>query len=783
MLKQLTRLPYIICYLCAFVLGMKQLREPDIWWQLLSGRWMLENNSITRTDEFSYTMQGARWINVKWLYEILIASIEKVLGPHGVMLLQSLVNVAIVFVLLRLMQLLAMQVGRRLSVFYSVIGILLFLAVSEFRMAGRPEMVSHLLTAVYLLILWQSPGFAWKRILWLIPLQCLWANMHEGYPVGMTIVAAYTGGGFVSYLLNRDKEVWHAAGRLAALWVGMALAILINPNGLMLWKQPFEIFRQLKVNKYTTELFSVAEPEYWNMQGQAHIALVAAVLLFWVLRIVTCRRDERKQILSPLVIGYLLSALLLGYLSLTANRNIPFAQIALVPTLPIMLSWLAEKLKLTKSAFYNTAAGKAAFISIALAALFYIAIVSDRYYTFTQSPNKYGLHLNTLKNPVAAADFIRTYEVKGPAFSDYFVSSYLLYSLYPDFKSYIDLRDLDIFPAKFFDGYLELYTEPEKFYQLDSIYNFNYVVLSTSQLTNLQLMLYWGEGFNVVHIDPISVIMVRTTEANAYINYGPAASKLFTWPEEADDPAWAVLLTKLLNPAVSYEEEDERYLPIHAGKFYNMVRNTRIALKFMRPAIRTDFSEDAEALATIGNIYKDHTNMVDGEELKKLMLDSAHMYLHRALEVDNENTEAHLGMAVLSVNSGQFAKAKEHLDAYILKEKYNDYVYFMTGICERNLWQSNNAGTPEKVIEYMEMSAKLNEDNQKAYLYIAEAEWALGNMDAAREAMKKTLTPGIPWVSYEEELHEKMKQLTGIQQAAPAEMLNNDKQGHEGHSH
>ncbi|MBW7913124.1 MAG: tetratricopeptide repeat protein [Taibaiella sp.] len=784
MFKQLTRLPYILCYLCAFVLGMKQLREPDIWWQLLSGRWMLDNNTITRTDEFSYTMQGAKWINVKWLYEVIIASIEKMLGPHGVMLLQSLVNVAIVFILLKIMQLLAKHLGRQLSVFYSVVAVLLFLAISEFRMAGRPEMVSHLFTAAYILILWQSPGFAWRRILWLIPLQCLWSNMHEAYPVGMAIIAAYISGGFISYLVNKNRESLQSTSRLGAVWAGMALAILANPNGIQLWKQPFEIFRQLKVNKYTTELFSVAAPEYWTIQGKLHIVMLAAVLLFWALRIITSPKDERKQVFSPLFTGYLLSLLLLGYLSLTANRNIPFAQIALIPTLPIMFRRLAEQLKLTSKSFYIQATGKAVIISIMVAALFYISVVSNRYYNFTQSPNKYGLHLNTLKNPVAAADFLEQYKIKGPAFSDYFVSSYLLYRLYPDFKSYIDLRNLDIFPAEFFDKYFELYGKPNKFYELDSTYKFNYVVLSTSQLTNLQLMLYWGEGFNVVHIDPLTVIMVRTTEENKHINYGPAASKLFTWPQEADDPAWATALTKLLNPTISYEEEDERHLPIHAGKFYNMVRNTSVALRFMRPAIQTDFAEDAEALATIGNIYKDHADIVDGEEMKKKMMDSAHMYLHHALEIDNNNADAHLGMAVLTVNGRQFAKAQEHLEAYMSQNDKNDYVYYLAGLCERNLWQSNSGGNAQEVIAYMNRSTKLNPGNEKAYLYIAEAEWAQGNRDAAREAMKKTLTPGIPWVAYEQDLHQKMKQLTGIKPAdLPVDILKEDTHNHEGHNH
>lgn len=782
MFKQLTRLPYIICYLCAFVLGMKQLREPDLWWQLLSGRWMLDNGAITRADEFSYTMHGAKWINVKWLYEVFIASLEKVLGPHGVMLLQSLVNVAIVFILLRLMQLMAKQLGRQLSVFYSVVAVLLFLAVSEFRMAGRPEMASHLFTAIYILILWQSPGFAWRRILWLIPLQCLWANMHEAYPVGMVIISAYIAGGFISYLIHRDKDILQSTAHLGATAVGMALAILANPNGTQLWKQPFEIFRQLRVNQYTTELFSATEPEYWTIQGKAHIVVMVIVLLFLFISITTKPKDVRKKLLSPLFAGYTVSLLLLGYLSLTANRNIPFAQIALIPALPFFFGVLAEKLKLNSKDFYIKASGKAAIVSITLAATFYISIVSNRFYLFTQSPNKYGLHINTLKNPVAAADFIKTYDIKGPAFSDYFVSSYLLYALYPDYKSYIDLRDLDIFPAKFFDDYFELYSQPKKFYELDSTYKFNYVVLSTSQLTNLQLMLYWGEGFNVVHIDPITVIMVRTSEENKHINYGPAASKLFTWPQEADDPAWAVLLTHLLNPAVSYEDEDEKYLPIHAGKFYNMVRNTSVALRFMRPAIQTEFAEDAEALATIGNIYKDHADIVDGDEMKKKMLDSAHMYLHNALELDDKQADAHMGMAVLSVNGRQFAQAKKHLEAYMSQNDENDYVYYLAGLCERNLWQSNTGGDPQQVINYMNRSTRLNKSNEKAYLYIAEAEWALNNRDEAREAMKKTLTPGIPWAAYEQELHEKMKGLTGIKPTdLPNEVLNET--SHDGHNH
>ncbi|HYD22717.1 MAG TPA: hypothetical protein VEB40_14645, partial [Flavipsychrobacter sp.] len=415
------------------------------------------------------------------------------------------------------------------------------------------------------------------------------------------------------------------------------------------------------------------------------------------------------------------------------------------------------------------------------AAVFYVLVVSNRYYEVTRSTNKYGLHLSPLDNPTTAADFIRTWDIKGPAFSDYFVSSYLLYDLYPDFKSYIDLRDLDIFPSKFFNSYFDLYNKPEKFYQLDSVYKFNYVVLATSQLTSLQQLLYWGEGFNVVHIDPVAVIMLRVGPQNEHLNRGPAAQKLFTWPEETTDPGWADALTKMLNPTVSYEKEDERYTPLQAAKYYNMVHNSSVALRFMRPAVQTDFADDPDALATIGLVYKDYADMVEPDEQKRKMLDSAHMYLHKSLDLSDKVPNAHLGLAILAVNQGDFPTAEKHLKKYIDLERNNDYVYYLAGICARNLWQSGAGDKPEDVIGYMKKSVRLNERNDKAYLYMAEAYWAMDDRDKARECMRKTLKLGIPWAAYEKDLHEKMKNLTGIRQApVPAEMIEHS---HDGHNH
>lgn len=759
MLKKFTRLPYILCYLCAFVLGMKQLREPDMWWQLLTGEWMLENGEVTKQDMFSYTMEGTKWVNVKWLYEVLIAFLEKGLGPHGVMLLQALVNVAIVFLLLRILYLIAEKTHSKVSLFFSTIAILVFLFISEFRMAGRPEMVSHLMTALYVFILWNSKDLSLKKIWWLIPLQCLWANMHEGYPVGIVIIGIYLGGCIVSYLATKERSYLQQAGRLGILILAAIVIILINPNGIQLWKQPFEIFRQLNVNKYTSELFSYTEPRYWTIQAKVHVTLLVVAILYWVYRFFISKKNKPQ--LTPLLAGYLLSIPVFGYLSLSANRNIPFAQIMLLPTVALLPVTITELLKWEQKNFYKNFGKRTVLISCILASAGYILVVSDTYYKFTDSPNRYGIHLNTLHNPTSTSEFIQQHNLKGPAFSDYYVSSYLLWDNYPNFKSFIDLRDLDIFSSKFFDDYFEMYSKPSKFYELDSIHKFNYVVISTSQLKPLQQLLYWREGFNVVHVDPVATVMLRESEQNDALNHNMGLS-LFTWPQESIDPGWAEALTKMLNPTVSFEEEEEYYAPIYAGRYYNMVRNYNVTARVMLPSINGNLSDNAEALTILAFGYMEYANYLQGEEQKR-KADSAMLLFAKAENIDPDNANTQLGLGSMAVMRADYETAINYLDKYLKHERNNDFVHYLRGICARALWQKTNADADRKTaINSFERALELNEYNLKSHLYLADIYWIGGEKDEARQHLKEVLAADVPWSEEEKELLNEMKKATGV---------------------
>jgi len=631
MQRYISKLPYFLCYLAAFALGMKQLREPDIWWQLLSGRWMLEHGQITRADVFSYTMAGHPWVNVKWLYEIFIALIEKACGPDGVILIQCLVNVAIVFLLFRCIKAMAENLQQRILLLPAVIAILLFLFIGENRMAGRPEMFSHLFCAIFILFILQYGNTNNKKMWLLVPLQCLWANMHEAYPVGIVILGCYMIGSFLSAYIAKEVDTAHKTRNAVLIFAAALIAILINPNGIRLWKQPFEIYRQVLVNKYTSELLSFSQADYWNSEAIVHLLLLLSVIFFWMTMLRQQRRNKTKLIFSPASLSYLLLIPLFAYLSLSANRNIIFAQIAMVPSVALLLSALSLKFK--NASQQSKPSSLQITVSLVLAMLFYIGVVSNWLYKRTNSPNRYGIHLNMLHNPTGAADFLKQYNIKGTAFSDYFISSYLLWARYPDFKSYIDLRDLDVFTPAFFDDYFSIYSHPARFHALDSQYHFNYVVLSTSQMIPLQRILYNYKGFYMIYADPVSVIFLRESPENNSLISNSAIQKPFTWPQPAEDPAWAALLSKLLNPAVSYTDEDEEHAPIYAAEFYNSMQDYPEAIHILLPQM-THFEDDPRAYNTLAHSYMEYSKVTKEPQLQQLRRDSAMTLLDKAKNVE-----------------------------------------------------------------------------------------------------------------------------------------------------
>ena len=75
------------------------LTDADIFWHLAAGREMVARKHFLYNDPFSFTLASARWIDLHWLFQLLVYGSYK-LGGYTALLFLKLTVVGFVAVLL-----------------------------------------------------------------------------------------------------------------------------------------------------------------------------------------------------------------------------------------------------------------------------------------------------------------------------------------------------------------------------------------------------------------------------------------------------------------------------------------------------------------------------------------------------------------------------------------------------------------------------------------------------------------------------------------------------------
>jgi hypothetical protein len=58
-----------------FALPRAFLIDPDTYWHIATGKWMLTERAFPRHEIFSHTAAGQPWVNIEWLAQIILFSI------------------------------------------------------------------------------------------------------------------------------------------------------------------------------------------------------------------------------------------------------------------------------------------------------------------------------------------------------------------------------------------------------------------------------------------------------------------------------------------------------------------------------------------------------------------------------------------------------------------------------------------------------------------------------------------------------------------------------------
>ena len=277
--------------------------DPDVWWHVRTGDWILDHHRLPTVDTWSIGGAGHTWVAHAWLSEIVIALFHKALGLTGLSVFRSL-GVGV------LLSCLAVQAFRRTSSGRALLVTTLAVFGSQGGWGERPQLLTFLLLIPFAQLV-RSAVAGSRSIWWVVPLTYLWANLHGLWFLGPCLVAL---GAFGMAVGHPGARAASARPFLLACAASVTVAGL-TPNGPKLLLQP------LRVNGYGQFVSEWGPPDIHSVFGLGFFAMLATFL------VVYARADKKAD---PYALAQLLFAAFLGLLYI---RTIAPAVVLLTPLL------------------------------------------------------------------------------------------------------------------------------------------------------------------------------------------------------------------------------------------------------------------------------------------------------------------------------------------------------------------------------------------------------------------------------------------------------------------
>src|ERR1035438_3003853 len=284
--------------------------DPDLWWHLRTGQWIVETGHVPHADPFSFTRAGHPWIAHEWLSELIFYELWKHAGPAALIVFSSLVTAA-GFMLLYF----RCPGQRHWAAAATVLGA--FVAAPAW--GTRPQMFTFALASLWLWLLERGehrPILLW----WIPPLFLLWLNLHGGFALGPALLLAYAVGLLAETACGNTS--WQEARPLllrVLLLVAACLALIpLNPNGGRLYFFPFDTLHSSGIRSLIAEWRS---PNF-------HATLYRPLLFLWLI-LLTVLATSRSRLRGRVIVLLLLAS----FAALDAARHAPIFVLVAIPAI------------------------------------------------------------------------------------------------------------------------------------------------------------------------------------------------------------------------------------------------------------------------------------------------------------------------------------------------------------------------------------------------------------------------------------------------------------------
>lgn len=434
MLARIERSVALLALTVLFGVAVSEVHDFDLFWQLQSGRYMLQTGSWIYRDLFTLAADVPRFEHC-WLHDLIFYGVFRLGGYGAISVLKGVLLTATG-------GLLAWTARRRGAAWRTILllGMPLML-MTRGVWAERPQLWTFFLFALFLLVFddWSRRGG--RRIYWLLPAMLLWTNLHAGSLIAFPLWLAFAAGAAGVALLRAPRTIWQRLVPLIIVLVGFLAASLATPYG-------GQLLRTLHV---LPGIGSGGGSGGSNSDGGAAVAKVAdhsrqmltQFNLDW--QVTTFANDP----LFFFLVGFCLILLLLGWrrlalvdvcllggltlMGLKLSRHVPFLFFAAIAVLPGYLEAAVTPLAQRFSERMRRVVAGAVLAAALLLSLWLVQPV-------VATSGFFNPGLRTWHFPVAAAEFVRAEKLPANLYNTYDWGGYLSWQLYPDYLVFWDQR-------------------------------------------------------------------------------------------------------------------------------------------------------------------------------------------------------------------------------------------------------------------------------------------------------------------------------------------------------
>lgn len=263
---------FISFILAAGVYIVQPLADPDLWWHIVAGRWIMANQQLPVKD--IWTMFGAdvHWIAYSWSNEIVFALFDHLFGLKGLLFLQ--ISLAVCFAAS-----LCWTLGKVSNNF--VLGSLLGASIvvgCHAHFTLRPQSVVWLFFAATLFLCERisQRGLTRSNLIGLMLIFCVWANTHITTIIGLGVILAWLCPNFPWYRGSMRPMLIAALLSLFATfltpYLGYEWIVFFTKSGHPLMFTSIQEFAPATILQSGTSfliLLMALSAAFWNLNRQA----------------------------------------------------------------------------------------------------------------------------------------------------------------------------------------------------------------------------------------------------------------------------------------------------------------------------------------------------------------------------------------------------------------------------------------------------------------------------------------------------------------------------------